>query len=275
MNFNDFCKIIVDHNINWIIHNSSLLSAAGELNPTAAMELNIKGLQNALEISKKYNLRIFAPSSIAAFGPSTPKIMTPDLTLMRPTTIYGITKVYLELLGEYYFKKYGVDFRSLRYPGIISSETPPTGGTTDYAVEIFYEALKYEKYTCFLKKDTALPMMYMPDCLKATQQLLEAKSENLSQRVYNVTAFSFTPEQISKEIQKYLPSFTIQYNPDFRQQIADSWPQSLDDSLARKDWNWNNEFDLNKMTKDMLKKLSEKFKQQNPQIKLPSFTNID
>jgi threonine 3-dehydrogenase len=253
-----FNKIIVENNIDWLIHNSSLLSAAGEKNPHLAMQLNIQGLHNALEVSRMHNVRILAPSSIAAFGPSTPRDNTPDLVIMRPTTIYGVTKVYLELLGEYYHTKFGVDFRSLRYPGIISSETLPGGGTTDYAVEIFYEALKKGQYECFLSKDSALPMMYMPDCLKATVDFLEAPNDTLTQRVYNVNGTSFTPEQLAHQIRKYLPNFKMTYKPDFRQQIADSWPKSLDDTNARKDWSWQPQFDLDGITKDMLQKLKLK-----------------
>eukprot|EP01114_Cavostelium_apophysatum_P016751 TRINITY_DN4826_c0_g1_i2.p1 TRINITY_DN4826_c0_g1~~TRINITY_DN4826_c0_g1_i2.p1 ORF type:complete len:228 (-),score=45.60 TRINITY_DN4826_c0_g1_i2:50-733(-) len=227
-----------------------------------------------MEAARWHNLRIFAPSSIAAFGPSTPKDNTPNLTYMKPTTIYGVTKVYLELLGQYYCDKFGVDFRSLRYPGIISAETLPGGGTTDYAVEIYYEALKHGRYTCFLSKDTELPMMYMPDCLKATQVLLEADAKTLTDRVYNVTGMSFTPTQLAASIKKFIPNFEIEYRPDFRQKIADSWPRSLDDSLARKDWNWNPDFDLDAMTRDMLIRLSSKLKQTNPGITLQKLSGL-
>lgn len=274
LNVEDFSRTVVDYNINWIVHNTSILSAAGERDPQFAINLNITGIQNALEVSRRYGLRIFAPSSIAAFGPTTPKVNTPNLTIMRPSTIYGVTKVYLELLGLYYHKRYDVDFRSLRYPGIISSETLPGGGTTDYAVEIFYEALKHGKYTSFLSKDSELPMMYMPDCLKATQNLLEAAPETLTERVYNVNGCSFTPEQIAKQIQKYMPTFQIGYKPDFRQSIADSWPRSLDDSLAKKDWGWQPDYSLDAMTVDMLIKLREKLKQKDPNVKLEPLTNI-
>jgi len=269
-----FHRVIVEYRIDWLIHNSSILSAAGERNPQLAMDINVKGLHNALEAAKTHNLRIFAPSSIAAFGPTTPRDSTPNLTIMRPSTIYGVTKVYLELLGSYYAQKYGVDFRSLRYPGIISAETLPGGGTTDYAVEIYYEALKHGKYTSFLKADSELPMMYMPDCLKATQKILEVEPDLLSDRVYNVSAFSFTPEQLAGSIKKYIPDFTIDYKPDFRQKIADSWPKSLDDSLARKDWNWKPDFDLDSMTRDMLIRLKAKLQSTDPNLKLKQIHSV-
>jgi len=271
---NTFHRIIVEYKIDWMIHNSSILSAAGERDPALAMDINVKGLNNALEACKVHNLRVFAPSSIAAFGPSTPREQTPNLTVMRPTTIYGVTKVYLELLGSYYCSKFGVDFRSLRYPGIISSETLPGGGTTDYAVEIYYEALKHGKYTSFLDKDTELPMMYMPDCLKATQTMLEVAPNKLSDRIYNVTAFSFTPKQLAESIKKFMPDFQIDYKPDFRQKIADSWPKSLDDSLARKDWGWKPDFDLDAMTKDMFIKLRARLQKSNPDLKLKPIQNV-
>jgi threonine 3-dehydrogenase len=267
-------RLVVENRIDWFIHLTSLLSVTGEKNPHLAMQINVQGLVNALETCKAHNCRIFAPSSIAAFGPSTPRDNTPNVTIMQPSTIYGVTKVHLELLGQYYMKRYQVDFRSLRYPGIISAEALPGGGTTDYAVDIFYEALKHGKYTCFLKKDSALPMMFMPDCLKSTVQLLEAPNEWLTQRVYNVTAISFTPEQLAAAIKKYMPHFEISYQPDERQKIADSWPRSLDDSLARKDWKWQHDYDLDKMTKFMLVRLSQKLKEENPSIKLQTLVNV-
>jgi len=269
--YNNFARIVVEYNIQWLVHNSSILSAAGEKNPQLAKEINITGLHNAFEVASRYNLRMLAPSSIAAFGPSSQRDNTPDLTIQRPTTFYGVSKVYLELLGEWYARR-GLDFRSLRYPGIISSETLPGGGTTDYAVEIFYDALKYGKYTCFLSENTELPMMYMPDCLQSTVQILESPKKVFTQNVYNVTGFSFTPAQLSKAIKKYLPNFEIKYNPDFRQQIADSWPRSLDDSKARLDWNWKPNYDLDGMVKDMLIKLRAKLLHQNPGTKLQELT---
>ncbi|GLE05087.1 hypothetical protein PINS_up014071 [Pythium insidiosum] len=253
-------RIVLEYGVDTIVHLASLLSALGEKNPQLALKVNSRGIENVLEIAAQNKLRVFSPSTIAVFGPSTPRVMTPDETIMRPTTIYGITKVHLELLGEYYHEKFGVDFRSLRYPGIISSEAWPGGGTTDYAVEIFYEALKHGKYECFLEKDACLPMMYMPDCLKASLALMQAPDAALKQRVYNVTAVSFTPEQIAASIKKHLPHFEITYKPDFRQQIAKTWPESIDDSRAREDWQWQPDYDLDAMVEDMLVKLDAKLK---------------
>jgi nucleoside-diphosphate-sugar epimerase len=216
---------------------------------------------NVLEVGREHKAeRIIWPSSIAAFGPSTPKERTPNETILRPNTMYGITKVSGELLVEYYFKKYDLDTRSVRLPGIISSETLPGGGTTDYAVEIFYEAIRHRKYTCFVKESTTLPMMYMPDCIKALTDLAEADSSKLQHRVFNVTGMSFTAGELAAEIKKHIPEFRIEYNPDFRQAIADSWPQSIDDSLARKEWGWDPSYDLPSMTTDMIKRLSKKLK---------------
>lgn len=251
-------RLLVDFDIDWIVHNASLLSAAGEKNPHLALNVNIRGFENAIELARQFKIRILSPSSIAAFGPSTPKINTPDLTIMRPNTIYGITKVYVELLGDYYHKKWDVDFRSLRYPGIISSKAPPGGGTTDYAVNIFYDALTKKRFECFLNAKTDLPMMYMPDCLKGTIQLLETNSEKLQQRTYNLAAITFNPSELAATIKKHIPDFEIVYKPDFRQKIADSWPKSIDDSKARNQWGWNPEFDLNTMVYDMLNNLSIK-----------------
>lgn len=251
-------QAVVDYDIDWIVHNASLLSATGERNPHLAMKVNGRGFENAIEVARKYNLRILAPSSIAAFGASTPSVNTPDVTIMRPDTMYGITKVWVELLGEYYHKKWDVDFRSLRYPGIISWKALPGGGTTDYAVEIFYEALKHKKYTSFLKPGTVLPMMYMPDCIKGTIELLQADNTVLEQRVFNLGAMSFGPEELAAEITKHIPEFEVNYEPDYRQAIADGWIDSVDDSEARRQWNWSHDYDLARMTHDMLNNLSRK-----------------
>jgi nucleoside-diphosphate-sugar epimerase len=203
--------------------------------------------------------RVFCPSSIAAFGPETPRENTPQETVLRPKTMYGLTKVAGELLCDYYFQRFGLDVRGVRYPGIISSETPPGGGTTDYAVEIFYEAIKHKRYTCFLRPDSMLPMMYMPDCLNATIMLMEADVSKLKHHCdFNLAAFSFDPAQLVAAIQKHVPEFTCDYKPDFRQKIADSWPMSIDDSVARAEWNWKPQYDLPNMVKDMLDKLGKR-----------------
>jgi nucleoside-diphosphate-sugar epimerase len=246
-------KAIFEYDINTIFHMASILSAIGEKMPQIAWDININGLINVLEAGRSYNIeRIIWPSSIAAFGPTTPRDNTPNTTILQPTTIYGITKVSGELLIEYYFKKYGLDTRSMRLPGIISSQTLPGGGTTDYAVEIFYEAIKHKHYTCFLSEDTILPMMYMPDCNKCMIDLLEADASKLKRHVYNITGFSFSAGELAGEIKKHIPEFTIEYKPDFRQRIADSWPKTIDDSTAREDWGWNPSYNLASMTKDMI-----------------------
>ena len=252
-------KVLYEYEIDTIFHMASILSATGEKMPQVAWDINLNGLINVLEVSMRYNVdRIIWPSSIAAFGPTTPRENTPNITILQPTTMYGITKVAGELLAEYYYKKYELDTRSLRLPGIISNETLPGGGTTDYAVEIFYEAIKNKKYTCFLREDTILPMMYMPDCLKSLIDLLESDESKLKRRVYNITGMSFSAGELAAEIKMHIPDFEIDYNPDFRQAIADSWPMSIDDSLAREEWGWNPEYDLSKMTKDMIEILSKR-----------------
>lgn len=248
------------HQIDTIFHLAAILSASGEKNPQLAWKVNINGLYNVLEIAREQNCAVFVPSSIAAFGPSTPKDNTPQETIQRPNTIYGLTKVTGELLCDYYYLKYGVDTRGVRFPGIISYVALPSGGTTDYAVEIFYEALKNKKYTCFLDKDTYLDMIYMPDAIKAAINLMEADPSRLKFRnAYNITAESFTPEKLALEIKNHIPNFEINYNIDpIRQAIANSWPNQLDDSAAREDWGWSPDYDLKAMTKDMIEKLKIK-----------------
>uniref|UniRef100_A0A6A7GBG0 L-threonine 3-dehydrogenase, mitochondrial n=1 Tax=Hirondellea gigas TaxID=1518452 RepID=A0A6A7GBG0_9CRUS len=258
MKFDKLDEVIQKHDINFVIHLACVLSAIGEQIPVLALKVNTRGIENILELARINKLRVYAPSSIAIYGPTTPKDETPQECVARPTTIYGITKVYTELIGEYYHQRFGVDFRSLRYPGIISSEAQPGGGTTDYAVEIYHEAIANKKYTCFLKEDTKMPMMYMPDTLRGTIQLIEAPEETLTQRSYNLTGMSFTPAEMAKEIQKEIPEFQIDYSPDFRQAIAESWPRSIDDSVARRDWNWKPEFNLSSMTKHIISRLREK-----------------
>ncbi len=254
-------KIVHECEVDTIYHMASILSATGEKMPQTAWNLNMNSLVNVLEVGRKHDVeRIIWPSSIAAFGPSTPRENTPNDTILRPTTMYGVTKVAGELLVEYYFKKYGLDIRSMRLPGIVSSETLPGGGTTDYAVEIFYEAIKHKKYTCFVKETTMLPMMYMPDCIKSHIDLVEADGSRLRHRVFNVAGMSFTAGELAAEIRKHIPEFKIEYKPDFRQQIADSWPESIDDSWAREEWGWSPSYDLAGMTKDMIQKLSKKLK---------------
>lgn len=259
LNKESLAKTIYESDIDTIFHMASILSATGEKMPQSAWNININGLINVLEIGRSYSIdRIIWPSSIAAFGPSTPRENTPNETILQPSTMYGISKVSGELLIEYYYKKYGLDTRSMRLPGIISSETLPGGGTTDYAVEIFYEAIKNRNYTCFLKEDTRLPMMYMPDCSKCMIDLLEADPSKLKRHIYNVTSMSFSAGELAAEITKHIPDFKIEYKPDFRQAIADSWPKSLDDALARAEWGWNPEYDLPKMTKNMIDVLSKR-----------------
>ncbi len=248
------------YGVTHIVNMAAILSATGEKNPMLAWDININGLLNVLEVAREKGLKqVLVPSSIAVFGPDTPRENTPQETVLRPTTMYGITKVTGELLGDYYVRKYGLDVRGLRYPGIISHETPPGGGTTDYAVAIFYEAIQHKRYTCFLKEDTRLPMMYMPDCLKATIDLMEADFSKLKHHSdFNVSAMSFTPAELAAEIKKHIPDFIIEYRPDFRQAIADSWPASIDDSAARKEWGWKPSYDLGAMTKDMIENLRKK-----------------
>jgi nucleoside-diphosphate-sugar epimerase len=250
---------VIRQGVTQIYHLAAILSATGEKNPSLAWNLNMGGLLNVLEIAKEEKLhKVYWPSSIAVFGPTSPKKNCPQQTIIEPATVYGISKYAGEFWCNYYFMKYGVDVRSLRYPGLISYKSPPGGGTTDYAIEIFHEALEEKKYECFLKEDTYLPMMYMPDAIRATIELMEAPANKISVRTsYNVSAMSFSPKEIAAEIKKHIPDFSISYKPDYRQAIANSWPQSIDDSVARNDWGWKEEYDLSAMTKDMFQNLKK------------------
>lgn len=247
-------RIVKELGITQIYHLAAVLSATGERDPLFAWQLNMAGLLNVLEVARTEKVgRVFWPSSIAAFGPTTPREHSPQDTVMDPNTVYGISKLAGERWCEYYFQKYGVDVRSLRYPGLISYKTPPGGGTTDYAVDIFYQAKASGRYECFLGPKSALPMMYMPDALRATIELMEAPTANIRIRSsYNLAGVSFTPEAIAAEVAKHIPGFQISYKPDFRQAIADSWPASIDDSRAQSDWGWKLQYDLPAMVKDML-----------------------
>lgn len=256
MNFEALQNIIREFEVTQIYHLAAILSAKGEQNPKLAWDLNMNSLLNVLEAARIYNLRIFWPSSIAVFGPDTPKDNTPQFTVMNPDTIYGISKLAGERWCKYYFVKYGVDVRSVRYPGLIGYKAQPGGGTTDYAVDIFWKAILENKYQCFLRKDTMLPMMYMDDAVYATIQLMQADNHRLTIRSsYNLAAMSFTPEMIFEEIKKYYPTFKIDYQPDFRQSIADSWPNTICDDVARSDWGWNHEYDLTDLCETMIENL--------------------
>jgi len=254
-------QLILEHEkVTHVYHLAAILSGNAEKRPLASWDINMRSLINVLELAREVNLKkLFWPSSIAVFGPTTPRIGTPQFTVMEPNTVYGISKLAGERWIEYYYNKYGVDTRSLRYPGLISYKTEAGGGTTDYAVEIFYEAIKHKKYECFLGPDTALPMMFMPDAIKATIDVMEAPAEKLSLRSsYNVAGISFTPRILAEEIKKHIPEFEITYKPDFRQAIADSWPASINDDVAKKDWGLHYEYDLPKMTEVMLREIGRK-----------------
>lgn len=254
-------KIIKKYNIGTVYHLAGLLSVASEKNPDLAWEVNLGSLKIVLDLAVKYRLKIFWPSSIAAFGTTTPKKNTPQRTVLEPTTMYGVNKVSGELLCQYYFLRYGVDTRSLRYPGLIGYKTPPGNGTTEYSVHIFYGAIEKNKYTCFLKKDARLPMMYIDDAIYGTIKLMDAPSKKITVRTsYNFGAINFTPTELVQEIKKISPDFKCNYEPDYRQKIADSWPKSIDDSQARHDWGWNHRFDLKKMTEIMFSQLKIKLK---------------
>jgi nucleoside-diphosphate-sugar epimerase len=246
--------VIKKYRVGTVYHLAAILSATGETVPQKAWDVNINGLTNVLEASRELGVsRVFCPSSIAVFGPATPRQHTPQETVLDPKTIYGVSKVAGELLADYYVAKFGLDVRGCRFPGIISHKTMPGGGTTDYAVAIFYDAVRNGRYTCFLSEDTRLPMMYMPDCLKCVVDLMEADFARLRHHSgFNVAAMSFTPGELAAEIRKHLPAFACEYRPDFRQAIADSWPASIDDSAARAEWGWKPDYDIGRMTKDML-----------------------
>ena len=248
---------VIRQGVTQIYLLAAILSATGEKNPNLAWHLNMQGLLNVLDIAKEEKLsKVYWPSSIAVFGPTSPKKNCPQQTIIEPTTVYGISKYAGEFWCNYFFMKYGVDVRSLRYPGLISYKSAPGGGTTDYAIEIFQEAVEEKNYNSFLEKDTYLPMMYMPDAIRATIELMEAPKEKITTRTsYNISGMSFSPQEIASEIKKHIPEFIISYSPDYRQAIANSWPQSIDDSVARKDWGWKPEYDLPAMTKDMLENL--------------------
>lgn len=260
VNGKQISEVVRKHNINTIVHLAAILSAVGEQKPALAWNINMNGLYNVLEVAREEGCSVFTPSSIAAFGASTPKDKTPQDTIQRPNTMYGVTKVAGELLCDYYYHRFGVDTRGVRFPGLISYKTLPGGGTTDYAVHIYYDALKYKKYTSFIAEGTKMDMMYIPDALNAIIQLLEADPSKLIHRnAFNITAMSFAPEEIAASIKKVIPEFELYYDVDpVRQAIAESWPNSLDDSAAREEWGWNPKYDLDSMTKDMIEKLKIK-----------------
>ncbi len=250
---------VIRQNITQIYLLAAILSATGEKNPNLAWNLNMQGLLNVLDIAREEKLhKVYWPSSIAVFGNTSPKHHCPQQTIIEPITVYGISKYAGEFSCNYYHQRFGVDVRSLRYPGLISYKSAPGGGTTDYAIEIFYEAVENKKYTCFLEEDTFLPMMYMPDAIKATIQLMESPAEKISVHTsYNIAAVSFSPKEIAEAIKEHISEFKISYSPDYRQTIANSWPQSIDDSVARMDWGWKHEYDLKKLTSDMLLNLGK------------------
>ena len=259
-NQRQFNDVVRKHNIDCVYHLAAILSAVAEEKPLVAWDINMGGLYCALEVARESGCALFTPSSIAAFGPSTPRDQTPQDTIQRPNSMYGVTKVSGELLCDYYHKRFGVDVRGVRYPGLISHVALPGGGTTDYAVEIYYEAVRHERYTCFLAEETRLPMMYMPDAIKAAIDLMHADGSRLKHRnSFNVTAFDFTPVELADAITKYVPDFRISYEVDeVRQGLADSWPRSIDDSAARSEWDWSPDYDVDAMTLDMLENLRKK-----------------
>lgn len=258
-NKEELSQIIKKHEITEIYHLAGLLSVGSEKDPNLAWDVNLGGLKNILDLAVEQKAKVFWPSSIAAFGPTTPKINTPQHTILEPTTMYGVNKVAGELLCQYYHKRYGLDVRSLRYPGLTGYKAPPGDGTTEYSVHIFYGAIQKKQYSIFLKEDARLPMMYIDDAISGTIQLMEAPSENITVRTsYNFGALSFTPKELAEEVKRLIPDFNYDYAVDHRQKIAESWPQSIDDSQARTDWGWNHTFDLRKMTEVMYEGLKKK-----------------
>eukprot|EP00096_Caligus_rogercresseyi_P008470 TRINITY_DN2730_c0_g1_i2.p1 TRINITY_DN2730_c0_g1~~TRINITY_DN2730_c0_g1_i2.p1 ORF type:complete len:358 (-),score=51.30 TRINITY_DN2730_c0_g1_i2:7-1080(-) len=260
LDFKNLQEIVVTQRIDWLVHFSALLSAVGENNVPLAIRVNIEGLHNVMELSKQYNLKLFVPSTIGAFGPESPRNPTPNLCIQRPKTIYGVAKVHAELLGEYYNQRYGMDFRSLRFPGIISYDSPPGGGTTDYAVQIFHDALSTGVHKCYLNPDTRLPMMYIKDCIRSLEEFMLVDNSRLSTRTYNVHAMSFTPQELFDVVKKYVPNLKIEYHADERQKIADTWPQVFDDTEARQDWDWRHHYDIEKLAETMLKGVESQLK---------------
>lgn len=254
-------EVASQHGITQIYHLAAILSAKGEQNPLQTWEINMGGLFNVFEVAREKGVsKVFFPSSIAVFGADIPRQMTPQNAILKPTTVYGMSKASGELWSQYYFQKFGLDVRSLRYPGVIGWQSDPGGGTTDYAVDIYHSAVKGEDYTCFLSENTALPMIYMEDAVRATLELMEAPTENIKERTsYNLAGMSFSPWEIAASIQAHFPKFEVGYSPDFRQKIAESWPESIDDSDARNDWHWKPKFDLASMTKDMIFQLQKKY----------------
>lgn len=257
---NQLVRLVRKYRITQIYHLAAILSAKGEQNPKLAWDVNINGLFNVLELARERQLKLFFPSSIAVFGSHTPRQNTPQETIIHPETVYGISKAAGENWCQYYWLKYGVDVRSLRYPGVIGYESLPGGGTTDYAVEIFHSAVKGEPYPCFLKPDTRLPMIYMPDAIRATLELMDTPREQIQVRTsYNLAGMSFTPAELTSAIREHIPDLEVHYEPDFRQTIAESWTETIDDSLARRDWGWQPAYDLSSMTADMILHLREQY----------------
>jgi len=249
--------LVTKYNIGTVYHLASFLSAKCERDPDLAWQVNMGGLKNILDLAREHKLRLFWPSSIGAFGPTTPKLDTPQHTIMEPTTIYGVTKLAGELLCQYYFSKYGVDVRSVRYPGILSYKTEPSDGTTEYSIAMFYEGIKNGKYECFLQADSVLPMMYIDDAIRATVQIMEAPMDKITIRTsYNLAAISFSPQELAAEITKHIPALQVTYKPDSRQAIADSWPKSISDKQARQDWGWQHEYTLPRVTEEIIKNLT-------------------